>query len=221
MYVRVNLGVIQMELGDFERAERAFREAIDAGVTTGVTSIAVGGRINLGLVRAYLGAFDEGLALVRGAQAQYEKLGDDRMMGIARTYAALVLLARGDAAASEVEAAAAAEALTAIATSRADALGTRARALLILGRPEEALACSSEAYGVLTDVGSVDDGDVRTRLAHIEALLATHRTAEGRTILRATVERLELRAMNLRDPELRKLFLERVPENARVMALGH
>jgi hypothetical protein len=35
------------------------------------------------------------------------------------------------------------------------------------------------------------------------------------------VERLELRAMNLRDPELRKLFLERVPENARVMALGH
>ncbi len=219
MYVRVNLGVIHMELGDFERAERVFRDAIDAGVATGVTSIAVGGRINLGLVRAYLGAFDEGLALLKGAQAEYEKLGDNRMMGIARTYVALVLLARGDAAAAEIEAGAAADALSAIATSRSDALGTRARALLALGRLDEALACSTEAYKVLTDVGSVDDGDVRTRLAHVEALLATNRAEEGQKLLKDTVERLEARARNLRDPELCKLFLERVPENARIMAL--
>jgi tetratricopeptide (TPR) repeat protein len=220
MYVRVNLGVIHMELGDFERAERDFHEAIEAGLATGVTSIVVGGRINLGLVRALLGAEDEGLALVRGAQAEYEKLGDDRMMGIARTYAALIMLARGDVAAAEVEAASAADALVAIATSRADALGTRARALLILGRAEEALVCSSEAYAVLVDVGSVDDGDVRTRLAHIESLLATHHEREGRAILRDTVARLETRAKNLREPELRKLFLERVPENVRVMELA-
>src|SRR5207248_5286132 len=56
MYVRVNLGVIQMGLGDFERAEKALREAIDAGLATGVTSIAIGARVNLGLLRGYLGA---------------------------------------------------------------------------------------------------------------------------------------------------------------------
>jgi len=219
MYVRVNLGVIQMELGDFERAERAFREAIDAGLATGVVAIAVGARVNLGLLRGYLGDFDEGLALVRGARAFYQKLGDDRMMGIARTYESILLLARGDATAAEAEAAGAAATLTAIATSRADALAARARALLVLGRAEEALRDAESAHAVLAELGSVDDGETRIRLAYVEALAASG-DARLAPALAETVAKIEDRARRLADPELRRFFLERVPENARVLALA-
>jgi tetratricopeptide (TPR) repeat protein len=218
MYVRVNLGVIQMELGDFENAERVFREAIDAGVATGVTSIAVGARVNLGLVRAHLGAHDEGLTLVRDAADEYACLGDHRMMGIARTYAALVSTSRGDYETAESEAREAIDALASIQTSRADALAALARALLALDRKSEALEASTAAYAVLAELGSVDDGDVRIRLAHIEALFATDKTESARALLAETADKLLARANKLN--ALRASFLERVPENARVMTLA-
>ena len=219
MYVRVNLGVIQMELGDFERAERAFREAIDAGLATGVVSIAIGGRVNLGLLRGYLGAFDDALELVGEARDAYEKLGDDRMTGIARTYAALVHLARGDFASAEIEASTAIDALAAIPTSRADALAARARARIALGNPRGALADSAEAFAVLTEIGSVDDGDVRIRAAHAEALFANGEHDRARALVRETFAKLTARAEKL-DPALRASFLTRVPENARIAWLA-
>jgi tetratricopeptide (TPR) repeat protein len=219
MYVRVNLGVIQMGLGDFERAEKAFREATLAGLATGVTSIAIGARVNLGLLRAYLGAPDEGLALVRETCQAYAHLGDGRMMGIARTYAALVLLTKGDAAGAEAEAAEAAKELAAIPTSRADALATRARALLALKRNDEALACSTEAFELLSSLRTVDDGEMRIRLAHAEALLACDRIERGRAVLADTVEKVRARAKRL-TPDLAKSFVERVPEVSRIMWLA-
>ncbi len=219
MYVRVNLGVMQMEFGDYERAELAFREAIAAGLATGVTSIAIGARVNLGLLRAHLGAHDEGLAIMRDTVGAYAHLGDARMMGIARTYVALVLLEKGDFTAAEAEADAAAKELEAIATSRVDALATRARALVALGRKQEALAASTEAFGVLADLGAVDDGEMRVRLAHVEALLANAQVERARAVLVESVERLEQRANKL-VAELRCSFRERVPENARILQLA-
>jgi len=219
MYVRVNLGVIQMEFGEYESAERALREAIAAGLATGVTSIAIGARVNLGLVRAHLGAYDDGLAIMRDTVAAYAHLGDARMMGIARTYVALVLLAKGDFVDAANEAEAAAKELEAIATSRVDALAARARALVALGRKEDALAASTEAFGVLADLGTVDDGDMRIRLAHVEALLANAEIERARDVLVESVRRLEQRANKL-GAELRRSFRERVPENARIMELA-
>ncbi len=220
MYVRVNLGVIQMELGDFEHAEAVFREAIEAGIATGVTSIAIGARVNLGLLRAYLGATDEGLALVRDAASAYEKLGDERMLGIAQTYAAIILIARGDFADAEREAAIAVETLASIPTSRADALATRARALVALDRNFEALAASTEAWAILQELGSVDDGDVRIRLAHVEALQSTGETDAARALLAETKDKLAARASKLTNASLRESFLARVPENARIFVLA-
>jgi tetratricopeptide (TPR) repeat protein len=219
MYVRVNLGVIRMGLGDFEHAEQAFREASLDGLATGVVAIAIGARVNLGLLRAYLGSPDEGLALVRETIEAYAHLGDGRMMGIARTYAALTMLVKGDAAAAEVLAAEAAKELVAIPTSRADAIATRARALLALKRNDEALALSTEAFGLLSELHTVDDGEMRIRLAHAEALLACDRIERGRALLAESVEKIRARATRL-DAELAKKFVERVPEVARLMWLA-
>jgi len=219
MYVRVNLGVIQMGLGDFESAEKAFHEANLAGVATGVVAIAIGARVNLGLLRAYLGSPDEGLALVRETIDAYAHLGDERMMGIARTYAAMVLLVKGDAAASEVEAAEAAKELSVIPTSRADALACRARALLALKRNEEALAASTEAFGLLADLRTVDDGAMRIRLAHSEALLASDQIERGRALIAESVQKIRERTRKL-DAGLAKKFVECVPEVSRLMWLA-
>jgi len=219
MYVRVNLGVIQMGLGDFEGAEKALLAAIDAGVATGVAAIAIGARVNLGLLRAYLGFPDEGVALVRETCEAYAHLGDGRMMGIARTYAALALLVKGDAAGAEKEAAEAAKELAAIPTSRADALATRARALLALHRNDEALALSTEAFALLSELHTVDDGEMRIRLAHAEALVACDQTERGRALLAESVEKIRARAKKL-DPDLAKKFLGRVPEVSRLMWLA-
>ena len=219
MYVRVNLGVIQLELGDFEGAEVALREAMEAGIATGVASIAIGGRVNLGLLRGYRGAHDEGLALLRGAGTEYGKLGDHRMLGVARTYAAIVLLERGepaDVVQAEVEARAAAETLAAIATSHADALGVHARALLALGRPDEALARAEEAFATLRELGAIDDGDVHTRLAYAECLLAAGRRDEAVGIVDDALLRVDTRGQNLREPRIREAFLTRVSENVRL-----
>ena len=141
-------------------------------------------------------------------------------MGIARTYAALVLLAKGDAAGAEAEARAASSELAAIPTSRADAIAARARALLALGRKDEALAASTEAFALLSELGTVDDGETRIRLARVEALLAADQTERARAILAETVEKLERRAHKLGDAQLRRSFLARVPENARVFWLA-
>jgi tetratricopeptide (TPR) repeat protein len=219
MYVRVNLGVIQMGLGDLESAEKAFKEANLAGIATGVVAIAIGARVNLGLLRAYLGSPDEGLALVRETIEAYAHLGDGRMMGIARTYAAIILLVKGDAASAETEAAESAKELEAIPTSRADALATRARALLALKRNDEALASSTEAFGLLAEFRTVDDGAVRIRLAHSEALLACDQVERARALLAESAQRIRERAQKL-DPSLAKKFLECVPEVSRLMWLA-
>jgi tetratricopeptide (TPR) repeat protein len=219
MYCRVNLGVIQMGLGDFESAEKALDEANLAGIATGVVAIAIGARVNLGLLRAYLGSPDEGLALVRETIGAYTHLGDGRMMGIARTYAAMVLLVKGDAANAEAEAAEAGKELAAIPTSRADALACRARALLALKRNDEALAASSEAFALLAELRTVDDGAMRIRLAHSEALLACDQIERGRALISESVQKIRERARKL-DAGLAKKFLENVPEVSRLMWLA-
>ncbi len=219
MYVLVNQGVIRMGVGDFERAEKALREAALASVATGVISIAIGARVNLGLLRAYLGFPDEGVALIRETYEAYAHLGDARMMGITRTYVALALLVKGDAAGAEAEAAAAAKELAAIPTSRADALATRARALLVLERNDEALALSTEAFDLLSELQTVDDGEMRIRLAHVEALLACHQIERGRALLGEAIQKVRARAKRL-DAELAKNFFERVPEVSRLMWLA-
>jgi hypothetical protein len=140
-------------------------------------------------------------------------------MPIMRTYVALALLAKGDAASAEVEAAEAAKELAAIPTSRADALATRARALLALKRNDEGLALSTEAFTLLAELHTVDDGEMRIRLAHCEALLACNQIERGRAVLAESVQKVRTRANKL-DAGLAKKFLERVPEASRLMWLA-
>src|SRR5262249_34711471 len=129
------------------------------------------------------------------------------------------LLVKGDAASAEAEAAESAKELEAIPTSRADALATRARALLALSRNDEALASSTEAFALLAELRTVDDGAMRIPLAHSGPLLACDPVARARALLAEPAQKIRGRAEKLA-PSLAKKFLECVPEVSRLMWLA-
>jgi hypothetical protein len=66
----------------------------------------------------------------------------------------------------------------------------------------------------------VDGEEEVIRLAYAEALFEAGDRVGAREAIASAKERLTDRAARIQDPELRKSFLERVPENARTMALA-
>ena len=217
---RNNVGYALMELGSWERAERALRETIaDAGRIGLPLPLAVS-RGNLGLTIALRGDLREGEELLRDALGQLERQGQSRLVGGTRDYLAVVLLLGGDAVAAEQEARAAVAALDAYAPRQPQVLATLARALLALARAPEAVAEIARAMEILSRLGATTTGEAQVRLANAEV----HHAVGDETLARAAIDvaraRLRERARKIRDPQLRESFLTRVPENARTLELA-
>ncbi|MGZ5969750.1 MAG: hypothetical protein ACXWP4_18885, partial [Polyangiales bacterium] len=90
---------------------------------------------------------------------------------------------------------------------------------LARGDTERALAEALEADAILQQV-VLDEGEATVRLVHAEALFAAGRTDEARAAITTARARLFERAARIVDAELRKTFLEGVPENARTLSLA-
>ncbi len=88
------------------------------------------------------------------------------------------------------------------------------------GRPAEALAAAEEAISLLTALDGIEEGEALIRVVYAEALAAAGDAAGARAAAAEARERLLARAARVVDPELRRSFLERVPENARTMKAG-
>ena len=104
--------------------------------------------------------------------------------------------------------------------TQALARAVHARAKLELGDAGGALEAARRAMErVNADAeGTLADGEVLIRLAHAQALDATGDTEAGQRALAAASERLLQRAQQIEDDELRRSFLERVPEHAETLA---
>jgi hypothetical protein len=104
---------------------------------------------------------------------------------------------------------------------RPGVLATLSALRLAQGRAEEALAAAEDAMARCQAMGGC--GVFRgafVRLAHAEALHATGaRDAAARAIADARARLLAI-AGKIADPDHRASFLERVPENARTLALA-
>jgi hypothetical protein len=105
---------------------------------------------------------------------------------------------------------------------RAGALAARARALLGLGRPGEALEEARRAMATLEELGPNKMGELEAyvRVALIEALLASNDRRAAREEAQHAKERLAARAALIGDTTLRESFLSQVPEHARTRALA-
>jgi hypothetical protein len=102
------------------------------------------------------------------------------------------------------------------------ALGGLARSLVALGRVDEALGCARQARSLLEVVRCIvtTNFEAAVRLALPEALMASgERDAAIAAIAEAKQWLLGL-AARITTPELRNSFLERVPENARIVELS-
>jgi eukaryotic-like serine/threonine-protein kinase len=213
---RSYIGYAYRELGVYDRAEGILRNALVVGepMKLHINSTV---QVNLGFTLARLGRLDEALEVETAAHALCVRLGNRRSDTFSRIYLAEIHRLRGDLANAEEEARRA----VAMATTP----GTRAYGLATLGHmllardPREALTAARDAMGTLQSLEGIEEGEPLIRLVHVLALEATGDRARAIDHAREAHQRLIERASRIVDPGLRRSFLERVPENARIRAL--
>jgi tetratricopeptide (TPR) repeat protein len=215
--VQLHRGMNQWYLGALEPAAQAL-EAIPVGDTSlGIASSLR--RLMLSWLYADLGALAQARALAtqlaESGRAHHNRLEEAR----GRWVLAEVLRRDGDldGADREIQIALA----MAVPLDQPGVLATLSAIRLAQGRAEEALVAAEDAMARYQAMGAC--GTFRAafvRLAHAEALHATgaHEAAGG-AIADARV-RLRAIADRIGDPDYQASFLERVPENARTLALA-
>ncbi|WP_437720096.1 serine/threonine-protein kinase [Sorangium sp. So ce861] len=217
--VRMNVGYMHAELGDFAGAEEVLRSALAAAERMGLHELAAATLSNLGHVLGYRGRIEEAQRTAREAIALSQRLGDPRQEGSARTYLARIALIARDYEGAEREARTAAEILQSAPPLRAAAVAARARALLGLGRYDEGLSAAGEAFSMLEGIGAIEEGESAVRLVYAEALAANGMEADCAAVIAAARERLLERAGKISDPVWRERFLT-VPDNQKTLAMA-
>jgi serine/threonine protein kinase/tetratricopeptide (TPR) repeat protein len=218
---RVRLGYACLEIGDYGRAVKELRAALAQAEAMGLHQATALAHHNLGLALARQGKLVEARALEEEAVREFAAQGDGRLEMASRIYLAEILILAGDLPAADAM-------LKSLITDAGDgssptkayALACLARTRVRQGLADEAMTHAQAAMAMLEEMGGVDEGEAMIRLAHVEGLLGVGRDDEAKAALTRARDRLLDRAALIRSPELRASFLERVPENARTLALA-
>jgi eukaryotic-like serine/threonine-protein kinase len=217
---RSNLGCMLAELGDFGGAEEALRVALASAERMRMLTLTAVVLQNLGHVLLYCGQLTEARYFEQLAVDAFQRQGDLRMEGSARTYLAKIELKVGDLAAAEREARAAEATLIAAPPLRAAALAVLGQALLAQRRINEALAAAGEAYALLESLGSLEEGESLVCLLYAEALAASGRASDFTLAITDARDRLFARAAKISDAGWRERFLTNISDNARTLELA-
>jgi tetratricopeptide (TPR) repeat protein len=217
---QVNVGWVNIELGDYAEAERNLRAALLRADRLGLTGLTAFARHNLGLALARLGQLYEARLVETQALEVYKQQGDRRLEGGSRIYLALILTLEGDLAEAARQAEEAVEIVAMHPPVRACALAVLGQVWMLEGRAADALRAGEEAMRLLEDLGGIDEGEALVRLVHAAALGQAGFPQIARVAIAAARDRLLARAEKITSPALRASFLERVPENARTLMLA-
>lgn len=216
----ISIGSVQMELGAHRDAEVTLREALAQAERLGLWRSIAGAQHNLGLVLAYLGRYDEAIFLQQRARESFRDR-DQRLAGGAELALGMIFLLAGDfSRASEHAARALEELATAAPPLVPAALATLSRICLAKGEAQQALELADRADAALHAEGGVEFGEHAIRRARAEALHANGGHEAAREVVREAIARLREEAEKLDDPVLARCFLEQVPDNLRLLALG-
>jgi tetratricopeptide (TPR) repeat protein len=216
---QVNAGYACLEIGDHAEAERSIRAALEAATRMNVAPVAALARHNLGVALARRGALDEARALEQEARDAFVAQGNRRLEVAARVALGRIELAGGELDRAERELRAGAERAERLPGMRVYALAAVAELCLARGAAAEALVAARESNQLLESSGGIEDGEALARRVLAEALDACGEHAAARRAIAAAARRLHERAERMADPEWRRGFLERVPDNARTMQL--
>jgi len=216
--LRVSLASVWADLGQLDTAEALLRQALEQAQTIELHYITTAALINLGPVLTHAGRLGEARRLAMQALNFARKQGDQRGEGAAQLYLSTISFAGGEHPGSEQRARRAAE--IGAPSLRASALAAVARALLAQDRRPEALEQARAAAAELTGSGRLERYESLVHLVLAEALAANGDQAGARAVVHAAAARLQARAAQLGNPEWRRSFLTKLPDNARILALA-
>jgi serine/threonine protein kinase/tetratricopeptide (TPR) repeat protein len=216
----VNAAFAKRMLGAFAHAEGDLRQAIANAERMGLNHVLLGARANLGVLLSKRGADAEARTTMLEVVKESIAEGDRRFEAAARTHLSSILLASGDLTGAVREARAAIEMTLPSAPQRAFALATLARAQLACERPLAALEAAEQAMDLLVALGGIEEGESLVRLVFAEAKKATGDEEGAVAAIAAARERLQARALLIKDAAFRQSFLREVPENARTLRLA-
>jgi tetratricopeptide (TPR) repeat protein len=213
-----NAANLQAILGNYERAEILARDSLALAERLSLPDPF--GRGVLGFALAHLGDSRTGESFLQQGAAEARTQGDRPGEAGARIWLCRVMMIRGDHEAAAEQASMAVTLAEGAPVPQAYALGVLASALLAQHRASAAITPARKAFEIVEALGGIEDGDAFVRLVHAETLDALGDHAAAREVLRAAHERLVACAARIDDHELRRSFLERVPENARTLELA-
>ena len=219
--LRVNLASVWADLGQLDAAEALLRQTLEQAQTIELHYITTAALIALAPVLTHAGRQGEARRLAMQALNFARKQGDLRGEGAAQLYLATISFMAGEHPGSEQRARRAAE--IGSPALRASALAAVARALLAQDRRPEALEQAQAAAAELAAraaSGRVERYESLVHLVLAEALAAIGDGAGARAVAQAAVARLHARASQLTNPEWRRSFLTKLPDNARILTLA-
>jgi tetratricopeptide (TPR) repeat protein len=214
-----NAGHAAVQLGAYARAEEYFREALASAQRAGVIRVD-SLKHNFGMALALLGRVAEGYAMETEAAESSRVHGDLRFESASLGYLSRIALLGGDTVRAEMHAREAERVGSGFPSMRAYALTGLAMALVDSGRFVEALEAVRDALKHF-DAAGVEEGEIMARLAHAEALRGMGRIDASCEAIEIARDRVLDLAARISDGAWRASFLERVPENARTLALAH
>ncbi len=216
---RVNLALMQLDLGLNDEARATLRGSLDVAERWGLRHLSALASIALSVAEARRGYYSLARSLAHTAIAFFREQGDRRMGGYARTALARLLLLQGELDQAQKECEAGQELLSSLPTLLPANQATHAQVLLAQGRAADALHLARSAMEALTRGVKLDEGEAQVRLAFAEALIANGQQDKALVGLSVAYERLSTRALAIKNSAWRKGFLESVPENQRTMEL--
>jgi tetratricopeptide (TPR) repeat protein len=215
-----NIGGAYILLGALAEAERELRSGIIETDRLGLAGAHIMAQHDLGVTVALQGRFAEGIALLEETILLTRGSGARTYEMSSRLYLARIVLMAGDPERAERESLSLLEEPSAAAWHRANAFAVLSATMGAQGRRAEALAAAQQAMEILASEGEIEEGESLIRLAHAEALLAIGDARGAAAACADARASLLARAGKIADAELRRSFLERVPENARTLSLS-
>jgi len=216
---RSNLADTLKEIGAYARAEEILQMVRADAERLGLDRVTAHALQDLGYVLAFQGRTEEGADLERQALSMAITQGAQRLQMFVHVYFSRVLFLKGDYEGADREAAIAYGATGLANGFRAFAAAARAQSLLATGRAPEALALMREAMPEVDE--PIEEGESLIDLVVAEAHRANGLTKEANRAIESARARVLERAAGLDDEELRRAFLENVPENVRILALAN
>jgi tetratricopeptide (TPR) repeat protein len=216
-HARIQVAGVHTFAGDFDAAGRELDVAESMARRIGADYFLKWAAYTRGKGLALAG--DPAAAREHLARVRRDLAGHPRIVAGTHVFGALAGLRAGDGAWAESEARAALAAHDVPATQTVG-LAVLGRALVLCGRPAEALHASNEASRVLAAMGTVEENESVVHLAAVEAALACGREDEARDAAKRALDRLASIAAKLSLPARREAYLHGVEAHAQTLRLA-